>query len=464
MAKPIKLPPHNPDAEEAVIGSLLIDGKCFKEILGEIEPGDFLSTSDRQIFEACRDLAGTETAINSVTVAHELEKKDRLEKIGGVAYLNHLISIVPTSLDVVYYARIVRECSNQRHLITIADSISKMAYAGGPVDETLRKTDDLLMDIRLRAKTLDIISPKMRLDLLIDRYNSLRERPIAIPTGMRILDQHLAGGFYPGELVVIAARTGMGKTEFVQTLSNRESENSDILFVSIEMDIGGLSDRDVAGETRLPLSTVRMGGYSDVVYDKIERAVCTITGRNRVYFYKGRSITTDAIYRAALEMKARRQLGAIFVDYIGILDDEYGDNEVLRLGYITRKLKKIAQAMEIPVIAIHQLNREVDKREDKRPVLSDLRASGNVEQDADIVLFLYRPSYYDRSIADGSASIIIAKDRQGVAGYEIPVMYDLGGSRQYYGLDEYKTLLLKREEETRQAKLDELRERVIPNE
>jgi len=215
---------------------------------------------------------------------------------------------------------------------------------------------------------------------------------------------------------------------------------NDILFVSVEMDIGGLSDRDVAGVADIPLSAVRLGGYSEETHEKINKAVCEITGKNRIFFYEGQNVTTETVYRAGLEMQARRQLGAIFVDYLGILDDEYGDNEVARIGYITRKLKKIARALNVPVIAVHQLNREVDKRDDKRPVLSDLRASGSVEQDADIVLFLYRQSYYDKTITDGSANIIIAKARQGEAGFEIHCMYDKGRTRQYYGLDEWSHL------------------------
>jgi replicative DNA helicase len=460
MLQSNKIAPSNFDAEEAVNGSLLIDGKSFRQLMGEIEADDFFSEANRWIFIACKDLTGADVAINEITVAYELEKKGRLVKCGGNAYLNHLVSITPTSLDIVYYARIVRETSNQRQIITIAEKISSLAFEGGPVDETIRAADDMLLKIRLKANTLDIITPGMRLDILNDRYNSLQEKSIAMSTGMAVLDANLSGGFYPGELIIVAARTGMGKTEFIQTLSNRESLYNDILFVSVEMDLGGLSDRDVAGTAEIPLSVVRIGGYSENIRAKIELAVAKITGENRIFFYEGQNITTEAIYRAGLEMQARRQLGAIFVDYLAILDDEYGDNEVLRLGYITRKLKKIARSLGVPVIAVHQLNRDVDKRDDKRPVLSDLRASGSVEQDADIVLFLYRQSYYDKSITDGSAAIIIAKDRQGEAGYEIPVMYDKGMSRQYYGLDEWNRLRLSRAEKDRQSNLDNLGERV----
>ena len=439
MTNDSKLPPHNIDAEEAVNGSLLIDGVAFKELIGEVEASDFLSEANRWVFTACKDLASADISINAITVAHELEKKSQLDKIGGPAYLNHLISIVPTSLDIVYYARIVRETSNQRQIITIADKISTLAFDGGPVDAIIRKADDLLLGVRLKAKTLDIITPSIRYDILLNRYNTLQEKPIAMSTGMAVLDANLSGGFYPGELIIIAARTGMGKTEFVQTLSNRESAYNDILFVSIEMDLGGLSDRDIAGAAEIPLSVVRQGGYSEETHRKINNANAAIMG-NRIFFYEGQNVTTDTIYRAGLEMQARRQLAAIFVDYLSILDDEYGDNEVLRLGYITRKLKKIARALNVPVIAVHQLNREVDKREDKRPVLSDLRSSGSVEQDADTVLFLYRQSYYDKTITDGSANIIIAKARQGEAGPDINVMYDKGRTRQYYGLDEWSHL------------------------
>ncbi len=435
-----KLPPHNPEAEEAVLGSLLIDGELIKSVY--LQPGDFYYEAGGIILKAMLDLKEKGTAVDQITVAQKLSEQDKLEAVGGAAYLSYLISICPTSIDCNYYADIVRRLSVCRQMVTVGDRITAMAYEA-PEDTTgvLAKADALLLKLRQNAGGTSIITPKDRVDLLYDRYTKLyqEERGIALRTGFIDLDYRLGGGLFPGDLVIVGARPKVGKTTFLQQISNNIGLDNNILFCSAEMNVESLSDRDVASEIGEPIDAIRFGGFSHEVMSKIQDDALMKLQSMKIYFMditRTGAINTANIYQAAYELKNRHDLAMIVIDYLGLLNDSYGNNNNDRLGYITRNLKQMALALDVPILCAHQLSRAPELREDKRPKLSDLRDSGNIEQDADVVLFLYRKSYYDDT-EDKVTEVLIGAQRQGDSWKRVKLVWDIEHHRyQNYARDD----------------------------
>jgi len=435
-----KLPPHNIDAEEAVIGALLIDGEAIHKL--SLVPGDFYSERNSFCYEACVSLSERGVSINHITLAEELERVDKLETVGGAAYLSHLISICPTSLDIVYYAEIVHRMAISRRLITAAGQIGAIGYSGGPdVSQSLDRADEILLEVRKHGFPSPIVTPRDRAEFLIDHYEKLykSEEGISLKTGLVDLNHWLGGGFFNGDLIVIGARPSVGKTSLLQFLANGMGQDKNVLFCSGEMSLGAISDRDVAGLTGEPIGVIRVGGYSDELYSKIVGSLGELD-ELRVYYYRDTPLTTAKILQAGMAMQLRFGLDALFLDYLGILDDEYGKSQYERMGFISRKLKQVARKLDVPLIVAHQLSRGLEQRMDKRPQLFDLRDSGRIEEDADVVMFLYREDYYysreewERefpggndfysSYPEGVVEILIAKQRQGQANKIVKVLYD----------------------------------------
>ncbi len=440
-----KIPPYSIEAEEAVIGSLLIGG----DISGlSLIPSDFLCEALRWIYEAMLSLNDTATAINQVTVSEELERAGKLKKAGGSAYLSHCVSICPTHLDLEYYANIVGRLSVSRQLINVGGKISGLGYdAGVDINKTLACADDMLLEIRKRSAPSSIVTPKDRAELLMGRYDTLYNAggTVAVETSLYDIDRALGGGFYNGDLVLLGARPSMGKTSLLQFIANRVGRDKKVLFCSGEMGIESLGDRDVAGLIGEPIWRVRTGNYTDELYGRIVGSIGGLAESN-VYYYRDVPLTTSRILQAGTTMQLRHGLDFIVLDYIGMVDDDYGKNQYERIGYISRKLKQIAMTLNVPILAAHQLNRALEIRNDKRPELFDLRDSGRLEEDADVVLFIYREDYYFTAeewaveypggnniystYPQGIVEVIVAKQRQGQSNMSIKVLYDK--TRQVY--------------------------------
>ena len=422
-----RLPPHNLDAEEAVIGSLLLDGELINSLM--LEPFDFYHEVNAMLFKAMVDLKAKGASINQITVGQELNETDKLELIGGAAFLSHLISITPSSMDCHHYAEIVKKLSTFRQMIVAADNIAKDGYdASKSIDAVLSSADKYFLELRKDAGTSHIIIPDERVRILYDRYEKLYtlEKGVAISTGLIDLDRRLGGGLFPGDLLVLGARPGVGKTTLMECISNHVALNDNVLFCSGEMNIEGLSDRDVAGEIGIGVDEIRMGHYDEDVYQDIIDKGLPYLSKLKVYHMDASrtfQLNTANIYQAAYEMQTRYGLSLIFIDYLGVLTDKYGNNSNERLGFITRNLKQMALNLNLPVFCAHQLSRATESREEKRPQLHDLRDSGNIEQDADVVLFLYRDSYYGKE-DNNITEILIAKHRQGKSGKRIKVLWD----------------------------------------
>lgn len=426
-----KIPPHDTIAEEATIGSLLIDDSAFDRL--NLSPEDFYNEHLQVLYRVCIELVSRSTSINQITVATELQRQSKLEFCGGTAFLSHLISVVPTSLDVEHYAQIVKTTAMARRMVSVGERISQLGYSNpADIPEALNKADQFLVDLRKQGVASPIILPSERVNKLFERYAELhsKEMVMALRTGLNDLDRLLGGGFYNGDVIVVGGRTSMGKTTFINSLAHSIGAYGNVLFCSAEMNADAISDRDVAQRVGVPINRIRLGNYDTSLFDSIIEALGQIESSN-VILYDETPMTTDKIMQASVAVQVRFGLKMVIIDYLGMLDDEYGRNQYERMGYMSRKLKHMARKLDVPVIVVHQLNRALEQREDKRPQLFDLRDSGVIEQDTDVVIFLYRDSYYAKTDEDANnmvTELIVAKQRQGDTGI-VRTVYDKAHQR-----------------------------------
>ncbi len=340
---PEKLPPHNIDAEESVIGSLLIDGNAINEI-GFLEAAHFYSDRNAVIFQACKTLRQQGEAINEITVAQELTRRKVLKDCGGVAYLSQLISQVPTSLDIEHYAKIVRDLAVFRELINIGEKVSQLGFAASDVTQTLTDADNLITDLRKRHGKVSIITPPHRSQLLFDRYTTLYNKAdeVALPTGFYDVDKLLGGGFFPGELVILAGDTGLGKSTLAQCMAAYQTYYGNILFCSGEMTMEGLSDREVSILTKRDVIEIRAGKYDEALFDDIIGRVLPIIGERSLYIYNQMPLTMSGIEQAMMEMTVRHGgLRGVIIDYLGKVDIDGRDSRYVEIGNITSTQQSI---------------------------------------------------------------------------------------------------------------------------
>ncbi len=422
-----RLPPHSIDSEEAFLGSILLDGTIAE--FTTLKSSDFYSERNAYVFESCQSLKDKKVSINQITLAYELAACEHLEDCGGAAYLSHLIDSCPTSLDWQYYEQIIKKLSAKRKLIEISDQIASLGYdLDVDVDKGLAKADELLLNLRKEASSTEIVTPEMRAEQALAHYIELKNKAggIAVPTGLADVDHYLGGGGYPGELILIGGRAGIGKTTIAKTIANNiGSRGEKVLYFTCEMPNQSLTDRDIAGYLGKPIDVIRHGDYDNSdrgLFDKIIGEGIEYITQTQVYHVDG-LISTERVRQTSLQMKQRYGLSAIVVDYLGLLVDEYGRTDAQRISYISRNLKQIAIQLDVPLFSPVQLNRNLESREDKRPQLYDLRDSGSLEQDADVVLLMYRENYYKQT-QDNTAEVIIAKKRQGRANIKVKIYFD----------------------------------------
>ena len=428
MENTVLLPPHDISAEEALLGAVLIDGTQIEQVAPMVKSSDFYHEPHMIIYQAFSELVKTHNLIDEITTCDQLSRMGKLENCGNRSYLIHLKTLCPSPMDSVYYAEIIKRLSIARQLIVVGDQIKNIGFSN-PADsaKALNECDEKLLGIRKSGIASPILSPRDRGQGLYDRYNELanKEMVMALHTGIIDLDAFLGGGFYNGDVIIVGARTGVGKTTFLSSIGEAVAKTKNVLVCSAEMDSDSLSDREVAQFAGIPTNRIRLGAYDEELHSRILAGVGKIIA-NKIYIYDDMPMTTDKILQAALTMQLRQGLSMVIIDYLGMLDDDYGRNSYERVGYMSRKIKQIARKLDVPVILAVQLNRELEKRDDKRPHLFDLRDSGAIEQDADVVIFLYRDSYYT-PLADNQpdiTEIIVAKQRQGEANKVVKVLYD----------------------------------------
>jgi replicative DNA helicase len=425
----LRVPPHSIEAEQSVLGGLLLDNLAWDRAADLLTESDFYRYEHRQIYAAISSLVGGGKPADVVTVNEHLQSLGRADDCGGLVYLNALAQSVPSAANIRRYAEIVRERAVLRKLIGASDEIATQAFnpQGKPVTQILDEAESRIFQIGeegSRSKQGFIGIDKLVVEL-IDRVTELHENGAEEVTGVRTgfydLDRYTAG-LQKGDLLVLAARPSMGKTAFALNMAEHVAvrEELPVLVFSMEMGASQLAVRMVGSLGRIDQQHLRTGALRDDEWTRLTEAVDQL-GKVSLFIDE-----TAALNPAELRARARRMarqfggtLGLIVVDYLQLMSGSAGsdENRATELGEISRGLKALAKELQCPVLALSQLNRSVESRNDKRPMMSDLRESGAIEQDADVIMFIYRDDYYNKDSKEpGVAEIIIAKQRNGPVG------------------------------------------------
>jgi replicative DNA helicase len=417
-----RLPPQNLEAEQGVLGSILLDNDVLHDIVGALKVEDFYRDSHQILYRAIRDLYDLGKAVDAITLADELTRRDQYKQAGGDDYLAEVINSVPHPGNAKYYAGIVREKSIARQLIESANEILREGYSNNFTAEQLleaaeRRVFNIAED-QTKGDTVDLRDIVVKaMDRIILRSES--KHPVTgVASGYFDLDD-LTGGFQPEQLVILAARPSMGKTALALNVCDHAAFalQKTVLFVSLEMGQFELAERLLCARSRVDGHKLRTGqGLGTREMKQLGKAYEEFRA-TPLYIDDTPARNMLQITANARRLKLRQDLGLILVDYIQLVDTEdTRDSRQEQIAKISRRLKTLARELSVPVIALSQLNRAVENREDRRPRMADLRESGAIEQDADIVLLLHRPEYYDPNDQPGIAEVIVAKNRNGATG------------------------------------------------
>ena len=416
-----RIPPQNIEAEQAVLGAMLLEKRAIGEAMELLRPEDFYREAHRLVFEAILELAKRDEAADLVTVTEQLKKTDNLEKAGGIAFVTSLANAVPTAANIKYHAQIVLEKAQLRHLINTATEIAGEAYEDtDDLPNLMEKAEKRILEVTGRGTSFDF-EPIGK--LVIDVFEKAEKRAkqknalTGLGSGFRDLDK-LTSGFQPSDLILIAARPSMGKTAFTLNIATYVATRlkQPVAFFSLEMSNIQLVQRILCAEGNIDSQALRSGEMQDDEWQKLIEASDRIT-KAPIYIDDTPGITVAELRSKARRIKLDHGLSLVIIDYLQLMQgrsSRNGDNRQQEISEISRSLKALARELDVPIIALSQLSRSVEARQIKRPMLSDLRESGSLEQDADIVMFLYREDYYDaeterKNITD----VIIAKHRNG---------------------------------------------------
>jgi replicative DNA helicase len=432
------IPPQNLEAEESVLGAMLVAPAAISNVLVEarLRPHDFYRDSHRVIYEAILALNDRNDAVDALTVSAELEKRGDLQTAGGKPYVHQLAAVVPAAGNARHYAKIVKDEATLRRLLGVAHSIeSRVADRLGEAHQLVEDSERMLFDVAHGESSGDFRSVGEIMDEEIDKLEQLSREGLAItgaPSGFRDLDD-ITGGFQKSNLIVLAARPSMGKSALVTNIAENVAlkSNRPVALFSLEMSVTELAQRFVASQARMPGDKLRKGGVARNDWPKVLKA-CQALERAPLWIDDSSDLDILELRAKARRLHAkeinqgRGGLGLVIVDYLQLMRaDPSADSRVEQVGQMSRGLKILARELEVPVIAVSQLNRSPEQRPDKRPLLSDLRESGQIEQDADLVMFIYRDEYYNPETTEkqGTAEIHIAKHRNGPAGTHVELSF-----------------------------------------
>ena len=418
-----RVPPHNEEAEQAVLSGVFLRPDLLQELVDQLRPVDFYVPAHRIIFGAFVALCEQNTPVDEVTVFDWLVSHSQLEAAGGAAYLGELSRAVVSGANAVHWAKIVRDKAMQRALIdTSAQIISNCYDASRDVPTLLDESERAIFSISERAnsKTFSSSSELVRsvFDELLARYNN-KSVTTGVPTGYMQLDK-MTAGLQPTDLIILAARPSMGKTAFALNVAMRAalSGGATVAIFSLEMSKESLMDRMLCAWGRVELSRVRRGFLEDDDWAKLSASADALS-QAKIFIDDTAGLTPLALRARCRRLKAEHGLDLVMVDYLQLMHSSRNDSRELEISDISRNLKALAKELKVPVIALSQLNRKVEERTDKRPVLSDLRESGAIEQDADLIMFIHREDAYNKKgdrPKTGIAEIIIGKHRNGPTG------------------------------------------------
>lgn len=423
-----RIPPQNIEAEQSVLGAMMLDKEAIAKASEILTSEDFYREAHRVIFNAMLELYNKNEAVDMVTITDILRRDNKLEDIGGIAYITALANVVPTAANVKYHADIIAEKSVLRQLVRVSTEIATMGYEGSDdVGVLLDTAESRILEISNRKKKNDFTQIK---DVLMDSVQGL-EKLITnkggltgLPTGFPDLDK-LTSGLHPSDFIILAARPSMGKTalalNIVQNVALRAhkqigGEPRSVAFFSLEMSKEQLVHRMLCAEAGIDSQRLRVGEMGDKDWDSLW-AACDTMSKTKIYIDDTAGITAMEMRSRARRLKAEHGLDLIVVDYLQLMQGSgrksFSGDRQQEVSEISRSLKALARELDVPVLALSQLSRGVEARQVKRPMLSDLRESGSLEQDADIVAFLYREDYYDKETENKHTELIIAKHRNG---------------------------------------------------
>ena len=424
----LRVPPHSIEAESSVLGGLLLDNGAWDRVGDLLVDGDFYRHEHQLVYAAIGALINASKPADVITVFEHLQNQGHAQAVGGLGYLNSLAQYVPSASNIRRYAEIVRERSILRKLVSASDEIATAAFnpKGKQVDKILDEAEQKIFNIGEEGSRMKqgFQSMDSLVVELLDRVQEMADNPndiTGVPTGFHDLDR-MTSGLQPGDLVVLAARPSMGKTAFAINIAEHVALNEGlpVAVFSMEMGASQLAVRIVGSIGRVDQGHLRTGKLTDEEWPRLTEAI------ERLRTVSLHIDETPGLTPSELRANSRRlarqcgKLGLIVVDYLQLMSGSSGsdgDNRATELGEISRGLKMLAKELQCPVIALSQLNRGVEQRTDKRPMMSDLRESGAIEQDADIIMFIYRDDYYNKDSKDpGVAEIIIGKQRNGPTG------------------------------------------------
>ncbi|MBK8986947.1 MAG: replicative DNA helicase [Chloroflexi bacterium] len=418
-----RLPPHSQEAEEALLGSLLIDPDALFEVNSFLRPEAFYRTQNRRIYEAILRLSDRREPVDLITLTEELRRQEQLEDVGGEAYIINLINMVPTAINAPNYGRLVEATAIRRKLVSAASAIANLAYdEKEDISVVIDRAEQTLFSISEERTTRDLVPIRQIAAEYLDRIQELRERGddvVGIPTGFTELDR-LLGGLNKSDLIIIAARPGMGKTSLqnAMALTAATKHGKRVAMFNLEMSGEQLVQRMIAAETRIDSQRLRRGQLAEAEMPIFLEAVGRLS-ETRIFIDDTPSISPNQLRTKCRRLYAEHGLDLVMIDYLQLMQAERStNNRVQEISEISRGLKGLARELNVPVIAASQLSRAVEQRQEKRPLLSDLRESGSIEQDADIVMFIYRDEYYnpDTTERPNIAELNIAKHRNGPTG------------------------------------------------
>lgn len=414
-----RIPPHNEEAERSALGAVMLNKEALLDVAEEVKPEDFYNESHREIFDAIMKLYRENTAVDMLTVCEELNRRKALDMVGGRAYIATLTAEVPSTANAGEYAKIVAEKAMLRRLIAAAEGITVKGYDDKMAAEELLDIaeGDIFRIAQKRqrndyAKIQDVLMKNLR---IIDEAVKNKGQVIGLPTGFKQLDEKTSG-LQPSDLIIVAARPGMGKTAFALNIAQQSAvkAGASVLIFSLEMSQEQLGQRLIAMQSRVESEKLKKGTLDVKDWDRINYALNELNN-TKIVIDDTAGISIMEMRNKCRRLKAEQGLDLIVVDYLQLMTfDGRADSRQQEISALSRHLKLLAREMNCPVIVLSQLSRAPEMRQDKRPMLSDLRESGSIEQDADIVMFLYRDDYYNENTEKpGVCEINIAKHRSG---------------------------------------------------
>lgn len=426
------VPPQDIEAEQAVLGAIFLDAEALVEAMAVIEPQDFYRRAHQIIFRSMIALNDRNENIDIITLKSQIESENTLEDVGGISYLTELSQVTPTASGVAHYAKIVKDKSTLRELIQAATKIVKEGYSQeGSVEEIVEAAEKGILNVSEKRNSTgfqaisDVLNSTME---HIDRLSQQNEEITGLPTGYPELDK-MTAGLQPEELIILAARPAVGKTAFALNIAQNIGTRTDrsVAIFSLEMGAESLVNRMLCAEGTIEAGHLRTGQLTEQEWHNLIMAMGSLSNTS-IFIDDTPGIKVSEI-RARCRRLAQEKgnLGLILIDYLQLIEGSGRESRQQEVSEISRQLKKLAKELKVPVIALSQLSRSVEQRQDKRPVLSDIRESGSIEQDADIVAFLYREDYYQRQgteedkneeeqAVDDVIEVIIEKNRSGARG------------------------------------------------